>query len=314
MCADSTQCSGGICQPTGYCSFDDADCSTGQRYGAADKLSGVCVGSDPPPPPPTCDTNQPFGPPVLVAGLESAYEDASLRLSRDELTGYFFSARAGGGLKLLFTASRTAVTVPFDPPRPLDGVSKSTAQYHPTVTDDGLYLFFASYTSDADNEIFQATRMSATDSFSSPQRVSSNINSAAPEVQPYVTRDSTAIYFVRNENTVLRALGNAKTGFMPASEVTELNGVSSDADPVPSADGLTIYWASDRTQTGNFDVWEAHRPDQTAQFSRFAPVDSVNSADFEAPTDVSADGCRLYLTITHNQKPSIYVASRPPRT
>ncbi len=49
ICAESTDCMdgsfSGTCQPNGYCSFDDDDCPSGQRYGdlAAGDLAGQCV-------------------------------------------------------------------------------------------------------------------------------------------------------------------------------------------------------------------------------------------------------------------------------
>ena len=48
-CTDDSQCdlAGGICQPTGFCSFVDASCASGQRYGEnSGDLSGICVGEE----------------------------------------------------------------------------------------------------------------------------------------------------------------------------------------------------------------------------------------------------------------------------
>lgn len=46
-CIDSTQCGGGVCQPVGFCSFDDSGCPTGQRFGdSAGSLAGTCVAGD----------------------------------------------------------------------------------------------------------------------------------------------------------------------------------------------------------------------------------------------------------------------------
>jgi hypothetical protein len=47
LCAGPEDCSGGICQPTGYCSFPDDDCPSHQRYGdhAAAGYAGTCVGT-----------------------------------------------------------------------------------------------------------------------------------------------------------------------------------------------------------------------------------------------------------------------------
>lgn len=52
-CTDDTQCTrggtAGTCQGTGYCSFADDSCPSGQRYGdSSGGLGGVCVGDEPP--------------------------------------------------------------------------------------------------------------------------------------------------------------------------------------------------------------------------------------------------------------------------
>lgn len=50
LCDDDLDCGGtglpGVCQVSGYCSFDDPDCESGQRYGehAGGELGGACVG------------------------------------------------------------------------------------------------------------------------------------------------------------------------------------------------------------------------------------------------------------------------------
>jgi hypothetical protein len=48
-CSDNASCGGaGICQPNRLCSFPDATCPSGQRYGALDGTSsGQCVGEAP---------------------------------------------------------------------------------------------------------------------------------------------------------------------------------------------------------------------------------------------------------------------------
>lgn len=50
VCSSPDQCNGGICQPTGYCSFPDPTCSSGQRYGrlAGDGLANDCVSQNTP--------------------------------------------------------------------------------------------------------------------------------------------------------------------------------------------------------------------------------------------------------------------------
>lgn len=46
-CATDDVCDGGLCEPTGYCSFFDPTCPSGRRYGEhSGGLSGQCVPSD----------------------------------------------------------------------------------------------------------------------------------------------------------------------------------------------------------------------------------------------------------------------------
>ena len=313
-CSSSDQCTGGgVCQPNQLCSFSDPACQSGERYGAASgDLGGVCVG-DEPDAPPRCDPAKPFGAPVLVDGLASSAEDASLRLSPDENTAYFFSARSG--VKLLYTATRPRVTAPFSNTAVLANVNTAN-QYNPAISADGLTLFFASFRGEiGDNDIYQATRAQPTGDFTAV-RLAPNVNTTASEVQPYLTRDSTTLYFVRTVSAaqvIFRAIGSVTLGFANPSMVPELHGPTNDTDPVVSADGLTVYWGSDRPDgLGDVDVWQAQRTTPTGEFAQPAPVTPVNTGGFESPSDISADGCRLYLTSTRDGKTGIYVATRPP--
>lgn len=190
-------------------------------------------------------------------------------------------------------------------------------QYNPTISADGLTLFFASYRSNGigDNDIYQATRASIANDFNNI-RVSPDVNTAASEVQPYLTRDSTTLYFVRATaaaQAVFRAMGSATVGFANPSIVSELHGPTNDTDPVLSADGLTMFWGSDRPGgMGDVDVWQAQRTTPSGVFGELVPITSVNTAGFDSPSDISADGCRLYITSTRGGRTGVYVATRPP--
>lgn len=325
LCSSSDQCtSNGVCQTTtGFCSFQDGDCASGQRYApASGALGGVCVGEEPRPgsdagAPVACDPTKPFGAPMpaLVAPIASTAEDASMRLTADEKTAYFFSARSG--MQLLYTVSRVSATAPFANLAVLENVNTGN-QYNPAISPDGFTLFFASYRASGlgDNDIYQATRTSLTASFGDT-RLALNVNSSASEVQPYVTRDGTTMYFVRTGmgggDTVFRAVGSVTRGFTNPAAVPELDGPTNDSDPVLSADGLTVFWATDRPPgLGDLDVWQAHRATLADPFTDLAPVASVNSAAFDSPSDVSVDGCRLYMTSKRDGSSAIYVATRPP--
>jgi hypothetical protein len=125
------------------------------------------------------------------------------------------------------------------------------------------------------------------------------------------------MYFVRTipgaGDTVFSAVGGATRGFTNPAAVPELDGPTNDSDPVLSSDGLTVFWSTDRPLgLGDLDVWQAHRASPAEPFTGLAPVTSVNSAAFDSPSDVSVDGCRLYMTSMRDGHTAIYVATRPP--
>ena len=310
-CTSSDQCTGGgVCQPVGFCSFDDQSCASGQRYGAASgDLGDICVGDEPGPT--GCDPTKPFGSPAVVAGLASSADDADLRLSPDETTAYFVSARTGK--RQLHTAHRATATATFTNIAVLANVNTGDP-FNPAISADGLTLFFASHRVLTDNDILQASRGATTADFTNPRTVA-NVDTAASETGPYLARDGMTMYFVRtvgSRQTVLRAVQSALGNFASPSVVSELDGPTNDSAPVLAGDGLTLYWGSDRPGgLGDVDVWQAQRTSTTATFGKLAPVTPVNTAGFDAPSDVSADGCRLYLTSQRNGRTGIYVATRP---
>jgi hypothetical protein len=82
-CADNGDCSGGFCEANNFCSFSDATCPSGRRYG---DLSGAdsnrCVGEeiptiDAPPDEPDAPPGQPDAPPDAPTGCLGTYVTVS---------------------------------------------------------------------------------------------------------------------------------------------------------------------------------------------------------------------------------------------
>jgi len=88
------------------------------------------------------DTNQAFGSPIQVAGIDSAMTDTDPTLSPDELVIAFTSTR-GGVTRDMYFATRTSKALPFDPPQPIPGNSPNTDQ-DTAFAADGCELWFAS--------------------------------------------------------------------------------------------------------------------------------------------------------------------------
>lgn len=63
------------------------------------------------------------------------------------------------------------------------------------------------------------------------------------------------------------------------SLITELNTTDDDLNPAISADGLTLWFSSDRPPSMSYDLWVSTRPDRTAQWSPPVAITSLNTID-----------------------------------
>jgi Tol biopolymer transport system component len=82
--------------------------------------------------------------------------------------------------------------------------------------------------------------------------------------------------------------------------LANVNSDSSDREPVLSADGLTLFFASDRTPApsdgGGLDIYVATRPNILSDFGAPGSLAGVNTAAREDPVSLSPDGKFLYFS------------------
>jgi len=306
------------CRASGYCA---------QASACASNDAAAETAPDGTPAFPPCDPSQPFGPPTLVPGLDPGGDinvvsgnDTSARLSRDELTIYFGSDRAtaNGGFEL-FAATRPTVTDAFAMPTLIDELASSAGETQsPTLTPDGLTMFFESSRS-GDFQIFQTSR----DTLGSPWRRPKTVdtidrgNDGGPANQvgaPYVVPGG-ALYFhelVRSFHDIFRADSLGIRDLSGAFRGTE------DAQPAVSDDELTMYFASTRPDPGGnaqggYDIWIETRSSVDDDFGSPSVVQEVSSGRDDGPTWISPDGCRLYLQRSGGGLPArLFVAQKPP--
>lgn len=138
----------------------------------------------------------------LLANVNSPQSDHLPRLSSDELTLWFTSAREGGaGGSDLWTATRSSIDAPFGTPTPFNAVNGSSGDESGALTQDGLVLVFDSTRDGVGNsEIFMTTRTNVSESFPSPTALSS-VNSTANEYNVFLTPDEREIFFSSNRNS-----------------------------------------------------------------------------------------------------------------
>lgn len=248
----------------------------------------------------------------------------SVSFSSDELTAYISSDRSGSiGDYDEWISTRAQRDATFATPTPLQSLNSAAADGRISVTADGLTAFFDSNPSGgaAAYDIYVATRASTTAEFGSPSLVSVINDTAAIDTSVDISRDGRTIYFARRHGDSLdyklfRA--NRSSTEMPfgvAAEVGELNASGDAADPVLSADGLTIFFSSRRSGgQGGYDIWMAKRSTVMDGFGLPVNVQEVSSTVNDWPSWLSNDGCRLYIA---SDRPGgagshdFWVATRP---
>jgi hypothetical protein len=262
---------------------------------------------------PSCDPTVEFGAPQPVAGMfDPVLVHGPPRLSSDELAIYFSTGQPGASTDL-YTATRAATGVSFDKPQLLAVVNSAAADNNPVVRrDDKTQVETLWFESNRDPsrgyDVYFATRVSASVSFTAATPAAVNGAGTTDDVQPFVTADGQELWFasIRRGGTAARDLWHATVGADGFKDPVLAASLSSDTThdqvPVLSADRRTIYFTRDG------DIWTSHRvavPDDFPPPTRLTGL--LNTTAVEYPGWISADDCRLY-GVSDGQ---IFVATRP---
>lgn len=295
----------------GSSSSSSGETSTSSSSGAGSSSSGQ--------PAPRCDLTKPFGAPVAVAGkVNTASHETAPSLTSDELT-MFFQRTVGLDGGDILVSRRASITESWGEPEALPELAGNGADYSPTVTGDGLTLYWSEILSASPrNEAIKiATRATTSAKFGGVRVLDEVSNTTADDGQPYVTPDGTELFFTSSRQNGQRHLFHSvrgQSGFASPELLSGLvAGTAADAQVALTADGLTIFFGSDRAGgLGKSDIWTATRPTRASPFASPAHVDGpVNTADIDWPNWLSADGCRLYLGHLETTTGDILVATRP---
>ncbi|MBI4582677.1 MAG: PD40 domain-containing protein, partial [Planctomycetes bacterium] len=146
-----------------------------------------------------------------VEGLNTQYFEGGLSLTADGLEAFFLSDRPGGrGLRDIWVATRGSVNMPFQNVRNLKEVNTIYAESAPSISADGLTLFWSDSIDGFDprpggkggTDIWCATRATRDEPFGKAVNLGSPINTGAeeyfPRISPRWPEDGSIIYFTRN--------------------------------------------------------------------------------------------------------------------
>ncbi|MBN2315392.1 MAG: ankyrin repeat domain-containing protein [Sedimentisphaerales bacterium] len=220
----------------------------------------------------------PWGEPVNLGPMvnSSANENAPC-LSTDGLTLYFSSDRPGGhGDRDLWVTTRTSTKDPWGTPANLGPtVNSYTSDHAPSVSSDGLELYFAEHSRGpkrlggmGNADIWVSTRKTKDDPWGTPVNLGPRINTSGFDMGPCISNDGLVLYFCRLQEEDTRwqlwaATRSTKEDFWgnPANLGSTINSPDgSNFDPDISPDGSTLYFVSDRPGAlggaNDFDIWQ----------------------------------------------------------
>ena len=142
--------------------------------------------------------NDPFGPPQLVDGVNTSFDDGGPSATADGLTLYFSSIRPGGvGSYDMWVATRASVNDPFGNVMNLGAPVNSTVADGPsTVTADGLTLYFGSARVGGTDprDLYVSTRATTSDSWGVPANLTA-INTPHADGGPNLSPDGLILFF-----------------------------------------------------------------------------------------------------------------------
>lgn len=203
---------------------------------------------------PTVD--EPFGQPEPLSELNTADDDGDAEVSSDGLTIYFTSDQTGAlGYRDIWSATRPSLGEPFGASERLEASSSSSNERDPSVSTDGLHLYFCSPRPNGlgSFDVWYATRPSVDDPFGTALNLAP-VNSAESDRGPSTSPDDLALYFGSGRegsdglfDIWVAERPGTEHNFGEPQLLDGANSPAEDSGPALSADGLTMYFASDRS-------------------------------------------------------------------
>ena len=263
-------------------------------------------------------------PALIPAPISTGAAEGCQYVTSDGLTMYFARNVTGLGNEL-FVATRPSKIESFGTPVQLVNLSTTANEICPSLSPDGMTLYFVSNRSGAPagcgkNDIFKTTTGTGPADWSAPERLAcGSINTTADEEGPqfFVSADGEkTLYFSSNRLHNANATDYdiyAVGGFDPISGTTSdpvepiagVNTSANDRRGTIRADGREIILETDREGSqfdfinmngvATYNLWQLARERLDAPFLKPKPVDRLNSYGDEARPTLVGDGSEIYF-------------------
>ncbi|MCP4261524.1 MAG: hypothetical protein GY774_29080 [Planctomycetes bacterium] len=186
-------------------------------------------------------------------------------------------------------------------------VNSSSSEWPPSISADGLSLYFCSNRPGGygGRDLWVTTRATKDNEWGAPVNLGPTVNSPAKEAFPSISSDGLSLFFESTRSGgygghdiwVTKRATTDDDWSAPENLGPMVNSSSNDATPSISGDGLSVFFESDRSGGyGSFDLWVTTRT--TADTDWPAPVNlgaTVNIGAWDGGPIISADGLALFF-------------------
>jgi Tol biopolymer transport system component len=205
-------------------------------------------------------------------------------------------------------------------------VNSAEAEGPGSMSGDGLRLYLHSERSGGfgKKDLYVTRRTSTGDSWGTPENLGDPINSKYNDFEPEIFDDGLTLLFVSDrpggfgkDDIWVAKRASPDAPWKPAENLgSTINGPGLDMDPSMTADGLTLYFSSDRASgTNGCDIWVARRGSTDDLWGEPENLGMpVNSALWDACPHIAPDGLSLFfisLRLGGLGQTDLYVTTRP---
>ena len=213
------------------------------------------------------DLNSPWTNAMAVTSLCSPLAESYIDVRDDDLEMVLSTTRTGGvGGTDLWISTRPSTTAPWGAPVLLPGMNSTLAEDDPSITGDGLELYFCSGDTSKGGQgttsIYRITRSSLTAPWSTIVTYVKELDSTAQDHSPSISADGLTMIWASlrtpgtgSSDLYIATRPDRVSQFTNVQELVELNTIGWEHNGQWSADGFSYYY----TQNGNNMIWRADR-------------------------------------------------------
>src|SRR5262249_34464001 len=115
-----------------------------------------------------------------------------------------------------------------------------------------------------------------------------------------LTDDMLEIYFTSNKDIWVSRRASKDVPFGPSQGLDAINTTSKETSPAISADGLTLWFATDRADSTNLDIWMAKRDSRDTDWGPPVSCPNLNSPGDDLPRPPGNHGLVMPISSSRN--------------